>query len=130
MAEKDCTHTPTPWTAEQSLEEMVAAAYLRGFDWGIENGPDRIYVMKAAYDYADKTTNGSLEQARFANLFQAVQSHASLLRCAEALRKALPFIDDALDAHTVMSETCVTQECKAVVDEANAALSSLEKSNG
>lgn len=39
------------------LFELIAAAYLRGIEWGQDN-PDALdYAQKAASDYADKTTS-------------------------------------------------------------------------
>lgn len=69
-------------------------------------------------------------EANASLIVRAVNQHDALLKCAEALRKALPFIDDALDAHSVMSESAVTDECKQVVSEARDSLSLLEKTNG
>lgn len=47
---------------------------------------------------------------------------AAAPRMAEALEAVLPFIDDALDAHTVMSDSVLTDKCRAAVKAANAAL--------
>jgi hypothetical protein len=55
-----------------------------------------------------------------------VNANARLIAAApcmfEALTKCLPFIDDALDAHSVMSDSVVTAECRNAVNLANAAL--------
>jgi len=44
------------------IEELIIAAYKRGFHWCVENASDpeaAAYVGKAARDYADKTMNAS-----------------------------------------------------------------------
>lgn len=42
-----------------TTEEMVIAAYKRGFQWGRENVGMDSYLDKAAYDYADATLSAS-----------------------------------------------------------------------
>lgn len=44
----------------------------------------------------------------------------------EALKKAMPFIDDALDVVEVMSESVLTKECREVVKLARAAIAKAE----
>ncbi len=55
------------------------------------------------------------------------REYVALLKCEEALRRAMPFIDDAEDAHSVMSESSVTDECRSVVADARAALTLLDE---
>lgn len=45
-------------------EAMLVAAYKRGFEWCIENGPDRDYINKAALDYADATLSAQTHVSR------------------------------------------------------------------
>lgn len=81
-----------------------------------------------AFTEEDEWVNPIFDRARevFPVKSEARELHA-LMKCAEALRRALPFIDDALDAHMVMSETCLTDECREAVADANAALSLLDE---
>jgi hypothetical protein len=48
--------TPVSGTDAVAVEREaeIVAAYKRGFEWCVENGPDREYLNKAARDYADK----------------------------------------------------------------------------
>jgi hypothetical protein len=54
-------------------------------------------------------------------IVRSVNAHSKLV---ELLERALPFIDDAADAHSVMSETCLAKECLQVVADIKAALAS------
>jgi hypothetical protein len=38
-----------------TLANMLAAAYVRGWEWRGENPESEEYLSKASYDYADKT---------------------------------------------------------------------------
>jgi transcriptional regulator with XRE-family HTH domain len=40
--------------SETMTEDEIVKAYLRGADWAWQNGDDRAFVAKAAWDYADK----------------------------------------------------------------------------
>jgi hypothetical protein len=78
--------------------------------------PDLKVIAKimAVGEFATESANASL-------IVRSVNAHSKLV---ELLERALPFIDDAADAHSVMSETCLAKECLQVVADIKAALAS------
>ena len=69
------------------------------------------YAAMAAFARAQARREA--EQARRAACFDDLVA---------ALERCMPFLDDALDAVQVMSEVVLTEECRATVAAANAAL--------
>lgn len=102
-------------------------------------GPYTVCWMKTATEklgfHITAAPHGSLHplaECRFpaAEIAGQVEANGNLFASApdlyEALKKAMPFIDDALDVVEVMSESVLTKECREVVKLARAAIAKAE----
>lgn len=88
--------------------------------------PDSLHIE---VDTADRGQTGHICQVGMRD-DPIAHADARLIASApdlyEALNKAMPFIDDALDAVEVMSDSVLTKECREAVRLARAALSKAE----
>lgn len=108
-------HTPTPWRRDNR----------RFADYGMVHISGGHYIVAHALGQMSGCETEAEANAHL--IVTAVNEREALLRCEAALRRALPFIDDAEDAHSVMSESSVTDECRSVVTDARAALTLLDE---
>ena len=108
----EAKHTPLPWSSEYD-----------------ETGHWRVYGgNKLVADVGDAEVSVAADnewKANAAFIVRAVNAHEDLVRAINAL---LPFVDDAMDAHSVMSESAVTEACRTAVATAREALAKAEAS--
>ena len=134
----EAKHTPLPWSyccnkcyTIMSTNHPIAKV-VRG-DWGDDYPSVRLVgnssLALKAEPYMAQITYGHIEKetaaANGALIVRAVNAHDALV---EALKACLPFIDDALDAHSVMSQSALTDECRAAVALARNAIAKAESS--
>lgn len=114
-------HTPTPWEAQDIEDEGPD----RGFVFII--GSNLGGLVGSAMPWGTELDSGDFSrvQANAAFIVRAVNQHASLLQCAEALRALMKVLD-----HEDPWDVAHLNEYNAAVFAADSALSSLEQSNG
>jgi hypothetical protein len=128
----EAKHTPTPWGWYAEDSSMVI---LCGHNQSGDLDPMEQHVASITPCEACRSGNpkepwtwGRCTTPTEANaefIVRAANAHDALLK---ALKAALPFIDDAADAHSVMSCSCLTDECRVVVAMVRDALRQAESS--
>lgn len=123
----EAKHTPTPWrveTTKQLRERLgdVADRYniIQRGQLAISAGRRSALAVVWAEVEEERDAEG---EANAAFIVRAVNAHHELIRAINAL---LPFVDDAMDVHSVMSESAVTEACRTAVAMAREALAKAE----